>query len=186
MNAATSERLDEARHWSALMAKAQAGDGPAFVHLLSDIVPVIRRMVAKRRPGLGDNEDVVQEVLLTLHSIRHTYDPARPFLPWLAAIVAHRCADATRSQTRHLRRTTNIDEMPETIGAVETNTYEMDKQALHKAMANLPQGQRTALELVKMKEMSLSEAAHASGMSEGALKVAVHRAIKALKGMLGP
>lgn len=171
--------------WAAWMAAAQAGDGQAFVLLLTDVLPIIRRMVGKRRFGLPDNEDVVQDVLLTLHTIRHTYDPARPFLPWLAAIVAHRSADAARRETRRVRQTSNIDDLPETIGAVETNILAMDKRALLQAMANLPEGQRKALELVKMKEMSLAEASRESGMSEGALKVAVHRAIKALKGMLG-
>lgn len=172
--------------WSDWMAAAQAGDQQAFVRLLSLALPIVRRMVAKRRHGLHDQEDVVQEVLLTLHVVRHTYDPARPFLPWLAAIVAHRCADAGRRDTHRVRQTSNIDDLPETIGAVETNMVAMDSAALHRAMATLPEGQRKALELVKLREMSLSEASTASGMSEGALKVAVHRAIKALKGILGP
>lgn len=181
-----SEQDSSGPEWSTWMAAAQAGDKQAFARLLTSIVPVIRRMVGKRRARLADNEDVVQEVLLTLHTIRHTYDPARPFLPWLAAIVAHRCADAARSDCRRIMRTSNIDDLPETVGAVETNTTVMDASALRRAMSMLPEGQRKALELVKMREMSLSEASNASGMSEGALKVAVHRAIKALKGILGP
>lgn len=181
-----NEQDSSGAEWSAWMAAAQAGDQQAFARLLTAIVPVIRRMVGKRRAGLADGEDVVQEVLLTLYTIRHTYDPARPFLPWLAAIVAHRCADAARRDSRRILRISNIDDLPETVGAVETNITVMDAGALRCAMATLPEGQRKALELVKMQEMSLSEASSASGMSEGALKVAVHRAIKALKGILGP
>ncbi len=172
--------------WSALMAAAQRGDQRAFAHLLTRLLPVIRRMVARRRAGLPDHEDVVQEILLTLHTIRHTYDPSRPFLPWLGAIVAHRCADAARRDGRHAMRTSNLDDLPETVGAIETNTTIMDADALRRAMADLPEGQRKALELVKMREMSLRQASTVSGMSEGALKVAVHRAIKALKAVLGP
>lgn len=176
---------DSGAEWSAWMAAAQGGDRQAFARLLSALLPVIRRMVGRRRPGLVDNEDVVQEVLLTLYAVRHTYDPARPLLPWLGAIVAHRCADAARGDGRHRLRTANLDDLPETVGAVETNTTVMDADALRRAMATLPEGQRKALELVKLREMSLREASDASGMSEGALKVAVHRAVKALKGMLG-
>lgn len=170
--------------WSAWMAAAQEGDGAAYARLMAALLPAVRRMVAKRRPATADNEDVVQEVLLTLHGVRHTYDPGRPFLPWLTAIVAHRCADAGRSESRRMRRTAPLDDLPETIGASETNMVVMDSPALHRAVASLPEGQRRAVELVKLREMSLEEAAAASGMSAGALKVAVHRAIKALKGML--
>lgn len=176
----------EGQNWSALMAAAQDGDGAAYARLMAALLPVVRRMVAKRLPGAGDREDVVQDVLLTVHSVRHTYDPARPLLPWLAAIVGHRCGDAARRQGRRGRRQVDLDRLPETVGAVETNTLVMDGDALRRALARLPPGQRQAVELVKLREMSLAEAASVSGMSAGALKVAVHRAIKALKGMLGP
>lgn len=166
------------------MKAAQDGDAQAYARLLAELLPVVRRMVASRRPGIVDNEDVVQEILLTLHAIRHTYDPSRPFLPWLAAIVAHRCADAARSDMRRFQRTASLDDLPETFGAVEANTLAMDGRALGHALARLPEGQRRAVELVKLREMSLAEASATTGMSQGALKVAVHRAIKALKGLL--
>lgn len=178
------ERNNAAEFFPDWMEAAQNGDGEAYARLLAAVLPAVRRMVARRRPGAVDNEDVVQEVLLTLHGIRHTYDPSRPFLPWLAAIVARRCADAARGEMRRVRRTSPLDDLPETIGAVEPNMIAMDGRALGRALAELPEGQRRAVELIKLREMSLAEASAVTGMSQGALKVAVHRAIKALKGLM--
>ncbi|CAA7626197.1 sigma-70 family RNA polymerase sigma factor [Magnetospirillum sp. UT-4] len=177
-------RDDDSGQWSRWMAAAQDGDGAAYGRVMAALLPVVRRMVARRLPGSGEREDVVQEVLLTVHTVRHTYDPARPLLPWLAAIVAHRCADLRRGEARQVRRTSSIDDLPETIGAVEPNMMAMDVATLGRAMAALPERQRRALELVKLREMSVADAAAATGMTPGALKVTVHRAIKALKGML--
>ena len=129
-------------------------------------------------------EDVVQDVLLTIHRVRHTYDPSRPFEAWLAAIARRRSIDLLRRQGR--------------IGAVETweaGAYETfaDPRAnkekegrdatatLGRALRGLPPGQREALELVKLRELSLAEASRLSGKSVGALKVNVHRALKALR-----
>lgn len=174
------------RRWSAAMAAAQEGDAAAYGRLMAELLPVVRRMVRRRlaAPAAGDAEDVVQESLLTLHSIRHTYDPARPFLPWLSAIVAHRCADAARRDSRRRRHVETVDELPETLGAVETNMVVMDSDALRRAVAALPESQRQAVDLVKLREMSLDEAAAVAQTSSGALKVAVHRAIKSLQRML--
>lgn len=175
---------EQAKRWAAMMAAAQAGDGDAYGRLLAELAPVIRRLAARRwRPADG-LEDVVQDALLSLHQVRHTYDPARPFLPWLAAIVDHRAADAAR---RHYRRDANevlVDQLPETFSPVEANSYRDDAEALRRAVASLPSGQRQAVELLKLQEMSLAEASAASGQSIGALKVAMHRALKTLKGLV--
>jgi RNA polymerase sigma-70 factor (ECF subfamily) len=178
--------MEQDRQWRQDMAAAQAGDQAAYARLLADILPVVRRIVAKRWRGQEDAEDVVQDALLSLHAVRHTYDPARPFLPWLTAIVEHRAADQLRRRYRRSGREEEFDLAAETFSAVETNTDSLDAEPLRRAVANLPPGQRQAVELVKLKEMSLAEASARTGMSTGALKVAVHRAIKALKEKLDP
>lgn len=71
--------------WGDLMAAAQNGDGAAYGRLLAEFAPMLRRTI-HRRWGDTDYEDIVQEVLITLHRVRHTYDPNRPFIPWLMAI----------------------------------------------------------------------------------------------------
>lgn len=79
--------------WSILMARAQAGDSEAYRHLLGDMTPYLRSLTAERFRDSRDIEDAVQDVLLTVHAIRHAYDPSRPFGPWPAAIAHRRIVD---------------------------------------------------------------------------------------------
>jgi RNA polymerase sigma factor (sigma-70 family) len=176
----------DSTRWGAWLAAAQDGDNAAYNCLLGELVPVVRRMAAGKRNDSHDLEDVVQDVLLTLHNIRHTYDPTRPFMPWFTTIVGHRINDSLRKSYRQNSREKNIDDVPETFLQVPANTQSTDSMDLRKAVAHLPDGQRQAVELLKLKGMSLAEASAASGQSVGALKVAVHRAIKTLKGLMDP
>ena len=168
------------------MRQAQAGQSSAYVELLTEITPLLRRDIRRRHRFLQpqDAEDLVQDVLLSLHVVRATYDPSRPFLPWLMAITHNRMVDGIRRQVRRSANETTVDELPETFPGDTTNRIEDtygDPEALRRAVQGLPQGQRKAIELVKMREMSLKEASTASGMSIPALKVAVHRGIGALR-----
>lgn len=173
-----------------LMRSAQDGDTAAYTGLLQEVAPLVRQTIRRRLGALQfqDVEDLVQDVLLSLHAARATYDPARPFLPWLMALVRNRGADGAR---RYARRTANevaCDPLPETSVEDSTNSpFEGygDERELAQAMAKLPPGQRRAIELTKLREMSLREASAVSGMSVGALKVAVHRGIGALRKALG-
>ena len=176
-------------HLSRLMARAQRGDNDAYVTLLLAITPWIRRTVRLKRGFLGgqDVEDIVQDVLLSVHAVRATYDPARPLTPWLAAIVRHRLADAGRRHVRQAVREVRVDELDVTFQRAAANTGEEtcgDPEALAQAIQALPPGQRQAVELLKLRELSLREASAATGMSVGALKIATHRAIASLRRML--
>src|SRR5664279_522556 len=94
---------EQDRRWSALMRAAQAGDAQSYDSLLRAILPFIRSLV-RRYDRTGERvEDVVQEVLLTIHRVRHTWDPHRPFSPWLAAIAARRSIDLLRRSSRIAR-----------------------------------------------------------------------------------
>lgn len=174
---------------SALMRAVQTGDGRAYAELLKTIAPLLRRIVAKRRPFLqqADIEDLVQEILFSLHAVRRTYDPERPFMPWLIAIAHHRLADAARRYARRGSRETEFDPavvtlLPDTTN-MEADQYG-DPEALKRAIEALPSRQRQAVEMLKLRQMSLKEAADASGMTVGALKVSVHRAIASLRAIL--
>ena len=118
-----------------------------------------------------------------MHAIRHTYDPTRPFGPWLVAIANRRITDRLRRQGRSRARETALTAEHETFAAPEANYHESMSaaRALREAIERLPQGQRDAIKLLKLQEMSLKEAATASGMSVAALKIATHRAIKNLR-----
>lgn len=173
--------------WSVLMARAQSGDGIAYRRLLEDMAPYLRSLAAKRHRDASDVEDAVQDILLTVHAIRHTYDPSRPFGPWLVTIANRRIIDRLRRQARSRRSCeTFLASGHETFSAPQANFQEteLEGRTLRKAMERLPHGQRRAIELLKLEEMSLKEAALASGMSVASLKVATHRALRSLRKML--
>ena len=83
--------------WSQWMAAAQGGDQAAYARLLRDIVPFVRALASRRHRAPDRVEDVVQDVLLTVHRVRHTYDPSRPFRRWLGAIVERRSIEIGRA-----------------------------------------------------------------------------------------
>jgi RNA polymerase sigma-70 factor (ECF subfamily) len=173
---------------SRLMQAAQAGDSDAYLALLTAISPIVRRIVEKQRGFAGREavEDIVQDVLLSVHAVRATYDPARPFMPWLLAIVRHRLADGARRYARTVAREVVVDNLDVTFEATPANSdQEENRQRLREAITALPAGQRQAIELLKVRELSLREAAAESGQSIGALKVATHRAMAALRRALG-
>ena len=129
----------------------------------------------------------MQEVLLSVHAVRVTYDPARPLMPWLSAIVRHRLADAGRRHIRQQAREIGVDDLDVTFQAPAANSREEtsgDPEALAQAIEALPPGQRQAVELLKLRELSLKEASALTGMSIGALKIATHRAITSLRRVL--
>jgi RNA polymerase sigma-70 factor (ECF subfamily) len=172
-----------------LMGAAQRGDGRAYAELLRAVAPKIRQIVHARRgfAGKEEVEDVVQEVLLSLHQVRASYDLSRPFLPWLSAIVRNRLADGARRYARRAGREQSIDVDDVTFSDHGPNTdigEVLDADRLRDAVRELPEGQRRAIELLKFEGRSLKEAAALTGSSESALKVATHRAIATLRGRL--
>lgn len=179
----TSDAPARGLDWSILMAHAQAGEQEAYQRLLAEIRPYVRSLAAKCHRDPSDIEDSVQDVLLTVHAIRHTYDPTRPFGPWLVAIAHRRITDRLRRQGRSTARETPLADEQVTFPAPEANYEESMSAArvLRKAIERLPRGQRDAISLLKLQEMSLKEAATASGTSVAALKVATHRAMKNLR-----
>jgi len=170
-----------------LMRSAQDGDASAYARLLGLVAPIIRRMARRHWTGIEEAEDVVQEVLLSIHAVRHTYDPARPFIPWLMAIARHRLADIQRRQMRWSKNEVAVDALPATFLESKPNDP-IDALAksdeLRRAIAGLPAGQQRAVQMLKLEEMSLREASAASGMSVASLKVSTHRAMKALRAAL--
>lgn len=179
--------LAREREWSALMAAAQGGDHAAYERLLREILPFVRALAARQHRAPDRIEDVVQDVLLTVHRVRHTYDPTRPFDRWLASIAKRRSIDALRrrgrTQAAELFDAKAYETFPDPRAKEQMEVR--DRAAgLGPAIANLPRGQREALELLKLRELSLAEASRASGKSVASLKVSVHRAIRALRAQL--
>lgn len=172
--------------WSVLMARAQGGDADAYRRLLKEVTPYLRSLARRRHRDPGDVEDAVQDIFLTIHAVRQTYDPARPFSPWLVTIAKRRLVDRLRRQGRLRSRETALTTEHETfsIGQANIETELSDRRELDAALNGLPAGQRRVVRLLKLEGLSLKEAAAATGMSIAALKAASHRALKSLREML--
>jgi RNA polymerase sigma factor (sigma-70 family) len=177
------------RRRAAWMRAAQDGDRAAYEALLRDCVPLIRDIARGQGVSASYIEDVVQDVLLTVHRVRHTYDPTRPFDAWLGAISRRRAIDALRRTSRHHGRETQEPTSYETH-ADEADppdrVFEAKQRARHvrQAIAALPPRQREAVEQLSLADRSLAEAAAVTGRSEGALKVNLHRALNLLRSRL--
>jgi len=169
--------------WSALLAAAQGGDADAYRRFLKEILPFARNVARRKCRSAALVEDIVQDSLLTVHRVRHTYRPGQPVKPWLATIVIRRAIDANRRQGRIERRETWNPEVYETFSDTATNHGEASDSsgAVARMMANLTPRQKEAIEFVKLKEMTVAEAAAASGQSPGSIKVNVHRALRRLR-----
>jgi RNA polymerase sigma-70 factor (ECF subfamily) len=177
-------RQEREARWADLMRAAQGGNGAAYSRLLLELLPMLRGWVSKKWRSQQDVEDIVQDILMSLHSVRHTYDPARPFMPWLMTIAARRIADAARRLSSRAANETTVEIMPETFSMDDTKSAQDtsdDQEAIRMALGSLPEGQREAIELMKLQGLSLQEASERTGKSVAALKVTVHRAIKAMR-----
>ena len=175
--------------WSRWMRQAQAGDGVAYQRLLQAVVPylatIARGLLA--RPDAVD--DAIQDILLIVHGVRHTYEPDRPFKPWLATIARRHCIDLERRRMRRARHEGGdaalLDAQPSGDPTPEDLLQrEQSRREVREAVEALPPRQRTALELMKLRELSAREASTQSGLSVAALKVAAHRAVRSLGGRL--
>lgn len=169
--------------WGGLLAAAQLGDADAYRAFLKAIIPFVRA-IARRRCWSDDMaEDVVQDALLTVHRVRHTYQPGRPVEPWLAAIAVRRSIDAARKRGRIGRQEVFNEAAYETFADTRANEpLEADaSRTLARMAEGLSRRQREAIELVKVREMSLAEASDFSGQSIASLKVNIHRAMKKMR-----
>jgi RNA polymerase sigma-70 factor (ECF subfamily) len=160
----------------ALMIAAQAGDAAAQARLLSLLAGRLRAYYA-RRLGSADVEDLVQEALLAIHLKRATYDPRFEFTPWAYAIARYKLID-------HFRRTGSRRAIPlEDAGellAADNPEEGAVRRDVSRLLAKLPKRAQALMRDVKLEGYSMEEAADRAGMSVGAAKVGVHRAMKRL------
>ncbi|TDH59758.1 sigma-70 family RNA polymerase sigma factor [Dankookia rubra] len=168
------------------MLAAQAGDARAYDRLLRAALPLLRGIAGRRIADAAEAEDAVQDTLLTLHRIRHSWDPTRPVRPWLATLCERRCIDRLR-RAQALRRAVPLRDLSEHATAEPARaTGELAAAELRRAIATLPRAQRDALTLAKLAELPVAEAAARSGLTPGSVKVATHRAIRSLRRILLP
>jgi RNA polymerase sigma-70 factor (ECF subfamily) len=183
---------EDGTQWGAWMAQAQGGDRAAYHALLVAVAPWLRAIARRYLRQVQDAEDRVQEILIVVHDIRHTYEPGRPFKPWLGTIATRRCIDSLRQRMRrNLHELADDDALAQVAddsvaGMPEAQLErEQEQGEVRRAVQALPARQREAVELLRLRELSLNEAAEESGQAVGSLKVAVHRAMKSLQRAIG-
>lgn len=166
-----------------LLTAAQEGDRAAYGAFLRAAVPLVRAVGRGKLARPVDLEDFVQDTLLALHQALPTYQPGRPVGPWLGTIARNRLSDALRRTYRRRAVETEFDDgLADTVPQPEADMPPTVN--LGPLLSQLPERQRLAIEMLKVKGMSLKEASEASGASVGALKVAVHRGIAGLRQLL--
>ena len=173
-----------------LMRASQAGDGRAYRALLEEVALRMRRLVRARAPWLGqaDVEDIVQDILLALHTARATWDPTRPFMPWISGIARNRLADHARRYVRRQAFDQAASDLAEVFSSTPGQTHAegvVNLMSVRRAMDGLTTGERDAFEMVRLRQLSLAEAAESRGTTVGAIKVAVHRATRKLRAAIG-
>ncbi len=167
--------------WSVLMTKIQAGDEQAYRQFLDEIGPVLYNFVRRRVFNPELVPDIYQEVLLTLHKARHTYEPSRPLGPWLFTVARNSVLDALRKGRKFAEREVLSENLPETSRMEADGSLDDE---LYAALQTLPDLNRQAVELLKLRGLSLEEAAKQLGVSVSAVKVRAHRGYEQLRKLM--
>jgi RNA polymerase sigma-70 factor (ECF subfamily) len=162
------------------LVRGLAGDGAAYHRFLGELSGHLRAFLRRRLARLPDDvEDLVQETLLAVHNQRHTYDPAQPLTAWVHAIARYKLVDFLRRRSRRDLLTEPLDDELEVLSSAVADAAEA-RRDLARLLEALPERQRMPIVYVKVQGLSVVEAARLTGMSESAVKVAVHRGLKAL------
>ncbi len=173
---------DREAEWAALMRAALGGDRAAYRDLLVALTPVLRAAARQGclRFGLGvaEAEDVVQETLLALHLKRQTWDTAQPLGPWIRAIARNKLVDALRRRGRRGAEV-DIDAFAEVLAAPEPDDSGIRRDVARHLQALAP-GQRNVVQAIAVEGVSIREAAQRLTMTEGAVRVALHRGLATL------
>lgn len=170
----TEERLRR------LLVAGLAGEQAAYHGFLKELSAHLRGFFRKRLWALPDEvEDLVQETLLAVHNQRHTYRPDQPLTAWVHAIARYKLVDLLRARAVREALTDPLDEESEIFACSDSAAAEASKD-LGKLLADLPDRQRLPIVHVKLEGLSVAETAQRTGMSVAAVKVGVHRGLKAL------
>ncbi|THD84671.1 sigma-70 family RNA polymerase sigma factor [Aliigemmobacter aestuarii] len=165
--------------WSSLLAEANAGDSRAYTAFLRTITPVLRGIVRARGGGLGEAvcEDVLQEVLLAVHLKRHTWQVGSPVRPWLYAIVRYKVVDALRARGGKVE--VQIEDFGDVLAA-EPGPDPTEAADMAKMIGLLDDRSGRLVRMIGIEGASVAEVGKALNMTEGAVRVALHRAFKTL------
>lgn len=167
------------------MVRTQGADAAACNLLLGELEVIVRRFVRRRVGDVAWVDDVVQETLVAVHRGRHSWNPARPFVPWLYAVAQSRLVDVIRRERRVAGREVSHEKA---LAAAHEHSVEAAVQAgseVRAALTSLSPPQRRVVELLKLEERSIQDVAEALGLSEGNVRVIAHRAMTRLRRAIG-
>ncbi len=167
-----------------LLLLGLAGDEPAYHAFLRELSAHLRAFLRKRLVRMPDEvEDLVQESLLAIHNQRHTYDAGQPLTAWIHAIAKYKLVDLLRRRAKRELLTDPFDEEFDLASAADAEAADA-RRDLGKLLLLLPERQRLPIVHMKLEGLSVAETARLTGMSESAVKVGVHRGLKALAAMI--
>lgn len=164
--------------WGEWMSAAQAGNAAVYHRLLLEISVWLRRYYVRRLPP-SMVADTIQETLMALHEKRHTYDPSRPFGPWLAAIARYKWIDRLRAM-----KSAPTETLSEDTPVADHEDAVSSARSLEILLGQLKPAQSNVIRLVKLEGLSIEEAAARTGQSISLVKVNIHRGLNRLTSMV--
>lgn len=167
-----------------LLVRGLAGDARAYRACLEELSAFLRAFLRRRLSRLPDEvEDLVQETLLAVHNQRHTYDAGQPLTAWVHAIARYKLVDLLRRRAVHEALNDPLEDELDVFASSDTEAADA-RRDLATLLARLPDRQRLPIIHMKLEGLSVTETASTTGMSESAVKVGVHRGLKALSAMI--
>ncbi len=172
---------DNTDNLAALMKQSLTGDQRAYAALLQETSRLLRPFLAKRLNFTSEVDDLLQEILISIHKARHTYDGNRPYKPWMYAIARFRLQDHLRAHySDQLHHADDLSELEDFLHEPVTESA-ISYESISGEVEKLPEKQATILRLMHQEGYTAREVAAKIGMKESAVKVAAHRAYKILR-----
>ncbi|MBU1691806.1 MAG: sigma-70 family RNA polymerase sigma factor [Gammaproteobacteria bacterium] len=175
---------DKTENFEALMKLSLSGDKRAYAVLLQETARFLRPFLARRINSSSEVDDLLQEILISIHKARHTYDGERPYKPWAYAIAKFRLQDHLRAHyADHLHHAVELSEVENDLQAPVTKS-DITYESISGEIEKLPPKQAAILQMMHQEGYTAKEVAEKIGMKESAVKVAAHRAYKILRKIL--
>lgn len=175
---------DKAENLEALMKLSLDGDKQAYAVLLQETARLLRPLLSRRLNSTSEVDDLLQEILISIHKARHTYDGERPYKPWAYAIARFRLQDHLRAHyADHLHHAVELSEVENDLQEPVTKS-DFSYESISGEIEKLPPKQAAILQMMHQEGYTAKEVAERIGMKESAVKVAAHRAYKILRKIL--
>lgn len=162
------------------MMESQKGNAKMYERLLYEVSVYLGSFLKKKIGAQDHVADLVQEVLISIHKSRHTYNPSLPFKPWLIKMTQSRLIDYFRKNKRQIDCCTTLEDTDGSYLQSEADVSQLEIAQFNQIFVQLPQDQRDILIAMKINGQSIQQVASEKKMSVSAVKVAAHRAYKAI------